>query len=231
MNRRLSVVALAAAALLAGCADEPAVPRGVPEPHESEFEYSWDEKNDEPYTAPEELTASELTDLLRIYATGANTMASCTPSQVDLEIQYMDAAMGHRFGRLTVTNTSATDCTVQGYPGFGARGEWGHKLLLKAEQSDPIDYSTDQPLVTLEPGESAYSNVEWTGSLGGAESEPISLFIIQLADAQIPIPRPVTSLYSQDAGDFVDAQGVPLPNTGFDISMDTTVRMGPFRTD
>lgn len=195
-----------------------------------------------PITADSDLTAEELTATLRVQATAQPHTDHCTPEQVTMELQAIDAAMGHRFGSLTVTNTSTTPCTVQGYPGFGARGEWGNTFLLVAEQVNRSDGSADepppaagpdnvadQPLITLSPGDSAYADVEWSGELGGAVSEPISLFVVQLVAGEPPFALPVVSQYSERAVDYPSVDGVMPPNTGLDISLTTTVRIGRFQ--
>lgn len=195
-----------------------------------------------PITADSDLTPQELTAALRVQATAQQHPEHCTPEEVSIELQAIDAALGHRFGSLTVTNTSTTPCTVQGYPGFGARGEWGNTFLLVAEQENingsPTDgpppaagpdNAADQPLITLSPGDSAYADVEWSGELGGAASEPISLFIVQLVDGETPYALPVISQYSERAAEHPSVNGVMEPNTGLDISFSTTVSIGRFQ--
>ncbi len=231
MNPRKLVLLTCAVLLASGCSTPVDPPQAVPEPHESEFVQGWDEPNDTPLTAAADLTADELTELLRITSSTRPHASLCTAEDLELTVSYFDAALGHRYGKLTATNTSTQACSVQGFPGFGARGEWGHKFLLVAEQADPIEYTTDQPRIRLEPGDSAYSNMEWTGSLGGAESEPIDLFLVQLANDQTPAVIHVTSPYSENNPTERNADGSPLTNASIDISMDTTVRMGPFRQD
>ena len=234
-SRRTVIVVLAVLLVFAGAyaaalkfTDRPA--SAVTEPSEGELTPGWDEPGDTPTVDPSDLSQGEITDLLRIPATTPTTPTTCQNDQVSIAIQFTDAATGHRFGRLTVTNTSQADCDLHGSPGFGGRGEWGKKFLWKADQLDTMDQSTDAPKVTIKAGESAYSNVEWTGELAGAVSEPIDLLVIQLAAGQDPMALPVTGQYS-DRNPAPGADGMPLPNSGLDISMLTTVRMGPFRTD
>lgn len=204
---------------------EPAVaqPSSVPEPLEEELGAHWDEPLDgEPATADSALTNEELLDLLRLPATAPSSDRTCVPDQVEISILYVDAAAGTRFGYLTVENTSTTVCSVEGYPGFGARGQWGQKFLLKAEQRADTD-DEGNPLgqveVILRPGELAQAEMVWTGELAGAHSEPISLFAVQLAQDQEVIGLPVTREVMSDYDEV-------RVNSGLDISMLTTVRVG-----
>lgn len=232
------------AALLAGsltaCGSSghpPAAPSGVPEPQESELGAGWDEEPEPPPVVGQELVSSgqhaisdaqlgtaELLTILRLPATASGSNKFCKPQDVAVDVQYADAAAGSRYGLLWVQNTSDKDCIVQGYPGFGARGAWGSKFLLVAEQLDGITYedpSAEQVLVTLAPGQYATANMVWTGELAGAMAEPITLFVIQLASNQVPIGIPVTHEFNGDGSQ-------PQINSGLDIGMLTTVRLGPF---
>lgn len=235
MKRGLALIALGSLLLLTGCAlqfddsqGEPLPPSRVGEPHESELGPGWDE---EPDTAPEvadaDLSAAELHDLLRLTATADSSPTSCAPDDVGLGLVFNDSAMGHRYGQLWVRNSSDMPCTIEGFAGFGARGEWGSKFLLTAEQVDPLTANTDQVVLTLAPGEHAYADMEWTGELAGAVSEPMSLLIVQLAHDQDVIGHPVTGQYSSKADPAGSAPGVF--DEGIDIGMLTTVRVGPFQ--
>ena len=223
----VSVVVLA----LGGCADtadpsgastaapSTAAPSSVPGPAERDLAPGWDEQGDGDVVADAELTQGDLADLLRLPATATSTSTSCRPETVELSLTFTDAAMGHRYGVLEVVNTSPVACSVQGYPGIGARGAWGSTFQLAAEQRDPIDEAATQDEVMLAPGASAVANVEWTGELAGAESEPISLLAVQLTADGEAIGHPVSA----------ESTGMGEPDTGIDIGLMTTVRIGPFR--
>ena len=233
---------LTAGLLLTACSQAgyaPAAPSSVPEPLEGELGRGWDEEPEPPPIVGQELVSSgehaqpdsslgtkELLDILRLPATAAASNSFCKPQDVDVSVQYADAATGSRYGLLWVQNTSDKDCTVQGYPGFGARGAWGSKFLFIAEQIDAITYedpAAEQVAVTLAPGQFATANMTWTGELAGAYSEPISLFVVQLASNQVPIGIPVIQ-------DFVGDGSQPQINSALDIGMLSTVSVGPLQS-
>ncbi len=204
VTRRTAPLALALAASLlgavGGCAtgsDGPAgtsgherptqaPPATATPPTEAELGPGWDEQPDTPVVPDAELPQAELDALLRVTATGPDGAGACGPDDVAYLFTFSDAAAGHRYGSLDVTNTSAGACTVSGYPGLGARGAWGHAFELVVEQTETgLDGSpTGTPVVELAPGASARSAVEWTGELAGAESEPVSSLVVQLAQGQ-----------------------------------------------
>ena len=199
----------------------PAAPSSVPGPSEQDLGPGWDEKGDAPVTPDAELTAADLAGMLRLPATAASTSTSCRPEAVTVSLMFSDAAMGHRYGVLKVVNDSSEACSVQGYPGIGARGGWGSTFQLAAEQRDPIAPSATQDEVMLAPGGSAVANMEWTGELAGAQSEPISLLVVQLTTDGEVIGHPVSA----------ESTGIPEPDTGIDIGMMTTVRVGPLQPE
>ncbi len=69
--------------------------------------------------------------------------------------------------------------------------------------------------------------MEWTGELAGAQSEPIDAFVVQLFRESDPYLIEVTGLYSDRETPAPDINGMSAANTGIDISMLTTVRVGP----
>lgn len=200
-----------------------AAPSSVPGPSEQDLEPGWDEPGDAVVTPDDELTPVDLAGMLRLPATAASTATSCGPEDVELSVSFVDAAMGHRYGVLEVVNVSPVACSVQGYPGIGARGAWGSTFQLAAEQRDPIDPTATQDEVMLAPGASAVANIEWTGELPGAESEPISLLVVQLTADGEAIGHPVSAEPSETRD---PATGTGTADTGIDIGMMTTVRIG-----
>jgi hypothetical protein len=142
-----------------------------------------------------------------------------------VELRGFDVAAGSRFSSLRVTNVSGSTCAVAGYPGIGARGEWGRALLILAEQ-DPIDSGDGSP-VLLPPGATASAPIRWTGALAGAHDEWISLLVVQLAQGQDPVAvHPVIR-----AATTADADGGPPLDAAMDIGMLTEVRVGSFSAD
>lgn len=237
--RATLLVAIASAAVLTvtacAVADEPqqapttsadapsgGAPSSAPEPHESELPAGYDTPPDTPVVPDGELTADEVTALLRVPATAPIAADSCAADAVDAELWGFDAAAGSRYSTLRVTNTSDAPCTIAGYPGIGARGAWGNPFLIIAEQR-PIDEADGSP-VTLAPGGAASAPISWTGSLAGAHDEWISLLAVQLAAGQEPLRvNPTISAESMAGGDG----GTPH-DAEMDVGMLTDVRIGAF---
>ncbi|WP_306233807.1 DUF4232 domain-containing protein [Agrococcus beijingensis] len=233
----MAALVCAAAALLTACGPAPdprpeptasaaivedSAPAAAPVPHESELAPGFDSPPDTAAVPDASLTADELTALLRVPATAALRPETCAADGVDIELWGYDVAAGSRFSTLRVTNTSAEPCSVAGFPGVGARGEWGSGFLILAEQ-DPIDSGDGSP-VTLAPGAAASAPIRWTGALAGAHDERISLLVVQLAQGQEPLRvAPTISAESMMGGD----SGEPHEAT-MDVGMLTTVRVGSF---
>lgn len=218
-----TLLALLVTTVACAAFDEPrstptaAPPASTPGPSEKDLAPGWDEPGDGPAPTPAaDLTPSQLREMLRLPATGPATATTCT--DVDVHVTELDVAMGHRFGTLVVENAGATDCELQGYPGLGARGAWGSTFVLALEQRDPLDPgSSVQPLVPLPPGGRAVANLEWTGALGGAESERAALLVVQLAVGTVPVTV------------ALDPDGVRGDRDVIvDLGTETTVRVGPF---
>lgn len=171
------------------------------------------------------MTPADWLALLRVPATAVATADTCTARQLAGSLDGFDAAAGHRYTQLVVTNVSAQPCTVQGYPGIGARGEWGSAFPMIVSQTDrsgTAGAEAEQPVITLQPGQSAAAAMEWTGELAGAQSEPIAVLVIQVAQGGDPIRvEPIVHLGDVSTADSADTQ-VP------DIGMLTTVYVGAF---
>lgn len=210
--------------VLAGCTDDgspSAEPRPQPPltagtPAESEVPAGWDEASDGPPPTPDaDLSDDDLRALLRTRSSAADAPDACAPEGVDLRLAGFDMALGHRYTSLVVTNTSAVECTIEGVPGMGARGEWGHRFTLTVEPGSTVSGKSGE-VVRLAPGAEARSLVEWTGELAGSESEKASLLVVQLASGQVPVR--VAPLISD----------LPEDEASLDIGMFTTLRPGPF---
>ncbi len=237
--RRSSALALACAAMvtLAGCeaAPEPeptgsaspqptvrdAAPTSVAEPHETDLPPGFDQQPDAETTPDAALTGMERSALLRVPATAAAAADACTPEAVSIELWGFDVAAGSRFSSLRVTNTGAAPCTVGGWPGIGARGDRGNRLMLIVEQEQT---GTDPAPVLLAGGDTADAPIRWTGALAGAEQETISLLVVQLAQGQEAAGiEPVIAAETMIGGDGGQPHDARLA-----IGMTTTVRVGAF---
>ena len=114
-----------------------------------------------------------------------------------------------------VRNVSHRTCVVEGIPGLGARGGWGHRFTLTVQPGTPI--SDHAGPATLAPGARATASLEWTGELAGHDAERVSMLVVQLAAGQVPVR--------------VAARLTGLPDgveQTLDLGMLSTVRISPF---
>lgn len=185
-------------------------------PAESELPPGWDQAPDGPAPTPDgDLSDAALRKLLRTRASSVDGDDRCGPGDVSARLSGFDAGLGHRYTELVVTNRSSRRCVVEGVPGIGGRGAWGHRLTLTVERGTSTSGVTAP--VRLAPGEEASAVLEWTGELAGHGAERASLLVVQLAAGQTPVrvPARMTDL---PAG----MDDVP------DVGMLSTVRLGPF---
>lgn len=216
---------LLASTLLAGCATTVTAEPAVQVPDSPDVSTTSSE-----VPRPEELSSEQRQDLLQASATDPAPANACQPVDLTLRLGTLDVALGHRFSQIVVRNVGAEPCAVRGTPGVGAVGNQGTPLVLDLEQRDSVDSSPPSP-VLVEPGGEAYANLEWTGTLAGAESEYLQSFVIQFASGQTPVQF---SPPGQGAGHPANHQ-VPEPYdwepSGIrDLGYGTTVRIGPWRS-
>ncbi|GHD09385.1 DUF4232 domain-containing protein [Zhihengliuella salsuginis] len=249
MRRALTALPVASLLLLAGCgagtttpasppADSPAPsanpPGEVGEATEEEVGAGWDEVPDTPIAEEEDLSDDERSDFLRLEATDPARETSCRPEDLTGQLRYWDAALGHRFGSILLRNDADTDCTLSGFPGLGARGEWGNKFHVEAEQelyhrpeehlARDVDGEAPPP-VSLAPGEIAEAYLEWTGALAGSGSEWAQTLYVQTDREATPVAVPMDlQAIVEDPQDPM-YPGEPL---SIDIGMFTKLRVGPF---
>lgn len=171
-----------------------------------------------PPVADDELDDAALIALLRTRASTRASAAYCRAGQVTVSFEGFDASLGHRFTTIVVRNTSARTCTVEGVPGIGVRGGWGSTFVPEVQSTDrgPDGRLIAGGPVRLAPGKAARSALEWTGDLAGAQSEPASLVVVQLASGQLPA--------TTRARLATDPPGAPP----LDIGQFTTIRLAPF---
>jgi hypothetical protein len=185
-------------------------------PSESELSPGWDETPDGPSPTPDAaLSDAALTRLLRTRASDADADGRCGPDDVSAVLSGFDVGLGHRYTSLVVTNTSSRTCTVAGFPGVGARGEWGHRFTLTVERGTSVSGSSGP--VRLAAGDRAQATVEWTGELAGHDAERASLLVVQLASGQVPVRVPAR---------LTDVPADRDPS--LDVGMLSTLRVGPF---
>lgn len=212
----------------------PNPPSAVGEATEEEVGAGWDEVPDTPVPDEADLSDAERAEFLRLPATDAAGPASCRPEDLTGQLRYWDAALGHRFGSILLRNDADTDCTLSGFPGLGARGEWGNKFHVEAEQElnhrpkEHLARDVDgeaPPTVTLAPGEIAEAYLEWTGALAGSGSEWAQTLYVQTDREATPVAVPMDRQAIVEDPQDPMAEGEPL---SIDIGMFTTLRVGPF---
>lgn len=203
---------------LSGCSGEPdgsgptAEPDGTTAPAGlDEVSPGFDESPDgEPPVPDDQLDDAALTALLRTRAT-ASGPDHCTADQVAVTLEGYDQAAGHRYSRVVVRNTGDEACVVEGVPGVGARGAWGTTFV---NEIGPGASAAPAGPVRLAPGEQATSDLEWTGDLAGAESEHVSLLVLQLARGQVPLAVPARiGVETLDIGPFTTIRLAPFVRT------------------
>ncbi|WP_408896957.1 DUF4232 domain-containing protein [Nocardioides sp. R1-1] len=220
-----SLGTLAALLALAACSDDPA-PETDPAADEptsttappglDEVPPGYDERPDGAAPpADDELGDAALTALLRTRSS-VRADGHCTPEQVAVTLEGLDSSLGHRYSRIVVRNRSREACAVEGVPGIGLRGQWGSRFVPEVEHSDRSlngDPVASAPL-RLAPGERAASDLEWTGDLAGAEAEPASLLVVQLASGQVPVAIPArVGTEWLDFGQFTTLRLTPFART------------------
>lgn len=185
-------------------------PSSVGEASEEEVGTGGDQAPDEPMVPEAELSAAERIEMLRLPATDAARTGSCSPEDVSAELVRVGVSLGHRYAGIVLTNDGVTPCELSGFPGVGARGEWGSRFMVEADQRPLVFSESEIPspspapggLVTLAPSGEARVKLEWTGALGGAYSEPLEVLYLQLFRDTEPLivedPGGVTS----DLGTF-----------------------------
>ncbi|GAB2595411.1 DUF4232 domain-containing protein [Pseudactinotalea suaedae] len=161
-------------------------PTGTGEVHESDYPDTWDTPDDVPVTPDDQLTQPEIDALLQTSA-AADAGSTCAPEHLTLSFRVVDAAAGTIFGYLLAEATQP--CTVVGWPGLGARGEWGDPLPM---QIDPEGRGWDGSAleaapVALAAGGCAVVPLRWTGERAGALSQAVSSAVVQLAEGSLAV--------------------------------------------
>ncbi|MGH1563280.1 peptidoglycan DD-metalloendopeptidase family protein [Mumia sp. DW29H23] len=209
--RRASVPLLASVLLVVSACASPSADDGAtadPEPAPATATRSATATAAPTVTAAPPAAAAVDASVLALRATRPATARSCGPQDVALSLTPVEPALGHRYARVALRNVSGSACTVEGYPGVGGQGQSGDPLVLAAEQRQRTGESAGVTRIALGPAAEAFVNVEWGGSLGGAETERITALALQLARGQDPV--------------------VARTEESLDIGNGTTVRVGPW---
>jgi uncharacterized protein DUF4232 len=91
-----------------------------------------------------------------------DSIASCVASQLKVSISNSGALAGQAGGYLRFTNDSQTPCRMTGWPVVTGLTAAGTATLLQQAQSTMFGawhYTAPPPVVTLQPGDSAYAVV------------------------------------------------------------------------
>jgi Protein of unknown function (DUF4232) len=104
------------------------------------------------------------------------SMASCVTSQLEISLTNTGALAGQAGGYLKFTNHGSTACRISGWPAVTGLTAQGQATPLRRVQSTMFGawhYVAPVPVVTLQPGESAYAVVAADDKpAGGASSCP-----------------------------------------------------------
>lgn len=106
-------------------------------------------------------------------ATGPGAPSRCGTDMLSTRFTVQGAAAGHRYAALILTDSSSLTCRVFGYPGMRLLGASGAELptnVLRLGHTQP-------ELITLHPGQSAWTMLRWSvipgpGEPQGSQCEP-----------------------------------------------------------
>lgn len=174
-------------------------PTGTGPVHERDHPESWDQPDDSPVTPDADLLQPDLVALVQ--SEPAATGTTCTPEQVTLSFRVVDAAAGTIFGYLVAE--AAEPCALAGWPGLGARGEWGDPLPMQIDpEARGWDGTTlDGAPVRLAAGECALLPLRWTGERAGALSQAASSAVVLLSEGS---PAVLVPNAPRGTADWVD---------------------------
>lgn len=176
------------------------VPAGTGEVSENDYPGGWDSPGDTPVTPDADLTQAEIEALLQTGAAAA-VGTTCSPEDVTLSLRVVDAAAGTIFGYLLAQ--ASESCSLAGWPGLGARGEWGDPLPMAIEPEargwDGTPLEAD--VVTLATGDCAIVPLRWTGERAGAFSQGMSTAVVQVDEGS---PATLVGNAPRGAGDWID---------------------------
>ncbi|MFR9724727.1 DUF4232 domain-containing protein [Streptomyces sp. MS19] len=147
-GRRAPLLLIPAVLLAAACAPGQADPRAAPAPSVTPSPLEQDGQEPVRGNAPDE---------------PAGAGRTCPPEGVRLAPGPVDAALGARGMRVTLTNCGTEPYTVGGYPVFTVLGE--DAALLDVEQERSATAAEPPAEVVLPPGGAAYTVLEWRNTV------------------------------------------------------------------
>ena len=114
----------------------------------------------------------------------------CQPSQLDVSVSPVDAALGYRQMRVRVTNHSRVPCILTGYAVVSARGPSGTVFANPRGRMHDSE-SADARTVPLDPGETAHVDLGWRGDLASAGVEQTASMTIVVTEGSSPASVPL----------------------------------------
>lgn len=100
-------------------------------------------------------------------ATGPGAPSRCATGMLSAHFTVQGAAAGHRYAALVLTDSSDLTCRVFGYPGLQLLGASGAELPTNVIRL----VHTSPRLITLHPGESAWTMLRWSVVPGPGEPQ------------------------------------------------------------
>ena len=113
-------------------------------------------------TSPANNTTSPANNTTSPSSASAADTGACVTSQLKISLTNTGALAGQAGGYLKFTNKSGTPCRMTGWPavtGLTASGQATHLRHLQLSMFGAWHYSAPPPVVTLQPGDSAYAVV------------------------------------------------------------------------
>jgi hypothetical protein len=127
------------------------------------------------------------------YAVDPNVAPDWCSQDVLLEPGFQDAATGHRSRTITITNTGAASCVLEGYPDVAFNDGGGNAMDVLMVRGG--SFLTDDPgptRIVLHPGASAEAYLGWSAVAGQSEVSAGTVLLAPYAGAQRqPTPMPL----------------------------------------
>ena len=144
----LAVLGVVSGFAVAGCSSSP-TPKNAASPSSTSTSTSR-----MPVSAPTTVPPASSTSIPAV-------ATECTSSKLSVSLGEGNGAAGTIYYPLTFTNTGATTCTLEGYPGISLVGSHGNQIGSPAGRAP----STSPTVVTLAPSQSAVDTVSLSDAL------------------------------------------------------------------